>query len=811
MNDLELFKELQKSPILFIEKMWGLTPERDNSNFTKGKNLTWQQHDILLAIESAIGKGKKRISVRSGHGIGKAHPLDMTLDTPDGKKKWGTLKKGDYVFGSNGKPTKIIGTIKYKDIPMYRVTFDDRSYCDVSSGHLWNVKGRQERRKKIDTWRTIETIDLFNNVQRKNGKTTAKQWEIPQITPVKYKSKNIPIHPYVLGMWLGDGGKRSTTITSNDKETGERLNELNYPFSISNKQETTAKGYRIYGLAKDLKTLDLYSKYSYEKSVPKIYLENDESIRGEVLRGLLDTDGTAGKNGSVTFCSTSKQMAEDVIWLARSLGGKAFLQPTVKHPFFKDKNGNKKMGRLAYNATLSMPEDFRCFYIKRKQNRVKKVQHRYLTRWIDKIEQLPKSDGMCIKVNSEDGLYLANDFIVTHNSTVLSWVILWYLFCHKDAQIPCTAPTSDQMHDVLWKEVAKWLQKMPPEIKEKYEWSNNYIRIVESPETWFARAKTARKESPEALAGVHGDYVLFLIDEASGVPEEIFNTAEGALTDKRAIVIMISNPTRLIGYFYDSHNSDKENWECLHFSSEDSPIVDKEYVERILDKHGKESDEYAIRVQGNFPKADAMDEAGYMPLFLKEDLRFTEADSFIGETRMGVDPAGAGKDKTVWVVRDNFKAKIVAVEKTSNSKSIAQKTLTLMQYYNVSPEYVVVDNFGVGANVAQELAMAGKQVQALNVGEKCEKEEDSELFQNIKAMGFWKAREWVRKGGELVNHSSWDELLTIRQRKELNGKMKIMGKIEMKKKGLKSPDHADAFMMTHLIEQKYQGNLKTRY
>ena len=108
------------------------------------------------------------------------------------------------------------------------------------------------------------------------------------------------------------------------------------------------------------------------------------------------------------------------------------------------------------------------------------------------------------------------------------------------------------MYDVLWKELVKWLKLMPEQIQGLYEWSNTYIRVKERPETWFARAKTARKEAPEALAGVHGDYVMFVIDEASGVPEEIFNTAEGALTSSDILVIMISNPTRLIGYFYEA-------------------------------------------------------------------------------------------------------------------------------------------------------------------------------------------------------------------------------------------------------------------
>jgi hypothetical protein len=394
-------------------------------------------------------------------------------------------------------------------------------------------------------------------------------------------------------------------------------------------------------------------------------------------------------------------------------------------------------------------------------------------------------------------------------STVLSWIILWYLFCYKDAQIPCTAPTSDQMHDVLWKEVSKWLQKMPPVMKDKYEWSSNYIRIVESPETWFARAKTARKENPEALAGVHGEHVLFLIDEASGVPEEIFNTAEGALTDKSSIVVMISNATRLIGYFYDSHHKDKEHWNTLAFNSEESPIVDQEFTDRIISKHGKDSDEYAIRVKGQFPKEEMMDEQGYVPLYTENDLNITDDDGFIGDVKMGIDPAGEGNDKTIWIGRDNFKARVLATERISDSKSIAQKTLTLMSYFNIQAENITVDNFGTGANVAQEMGLSGVRVNAVNVGD--QPNIDKELYVNLRAYAYWKQREWIKQGGQLVRHTGWEEATSIRHRKELNGKMKIMGKVEMKKKGYHSPDHMDALMLTFVEPEFITYNLPTNY
>jgi hypothetical protein len=257
------------------------------------------------------------------------------------------------------------------------------------------------------------------------------------------------------------------------------------------------------------------------------------------------------------------------------------------------------------------------------------------------------------------------------------------------------------MHDILWKELSLWIGRMPEEIAELYEWTSSYIRMKEKPSTWFARAKTASKESPEALAGVHGKYVMFVIDEASGVPDNVFEVAEGALTEEHVIVLMISNHTRTTGYFHNSHTSkenskygDKEHWHTLSFNSEQSPIVKHEFVERIISLYGADSSEYRVRVQGKAPHEGALDSKGYVPLFLERDLNMCPDNDFIGTRRMGVDPAGEGNDTTEWVIRDNYKAKVVASEKVSNEKTIAQKTLTLMDFYEVQPEDVYIDNFG---------------------------------------------------------------------------------------------------------------------
>src|SRR3990167_9258447 len=179
----------------------------------------------------------------------------------------------------------------------------------------------------------------------------------------------------------------------------------------------------------------------------------------------------------------------------------------------------------------------------------------------------------------------------TGKDCCLSWLIIWYLFCHLNAQIGATAPTSEQIHDILWKEIKIWLDKMPKEIADVYEWQTGYLKIKQKANTWFARARTARKETPEAIAGLHGEHVMIAGDEASGIPDEIFKSAEGSLTGANTLVVLISNGIRNLGYFYDTHFTDKKHWQTLQFDSEDSPIVENEYVQRMEEKYGRESDE----------------------------------------------------------------------------------------------------------------------------------------------------------------------------------------------------------------------------
>jgi len=407
-------------------------------------------------------------------------------------------------------------------------------------------------------------------------------------------------------------------------------------------------------------------------------------------------------------------------------------------------------------------------------------------------------------------------------STTMSWLLLWFLFCNKNARIPCTAPSEGQLFDVLWAECSKWITMMPEPVQAKYEWQSKYIRIKDyknSENAWYARARTARKENPEALAGLHEKYMLFLIDEASGVPEEVYNTAEGALTEEKAYVFMISNPTRTTGYFHRSHNPETTNndiWQKFAFASPDSPIPSDGYAEKWANSHGVTSDEYKIRVLGEFPDIDAVDDEGYSPMLNRKEINEVAAETtqagtekFSGTLIMGIDPSGEGKDTTDWIIRDAFKAKVVLRKQISDEKQIARQTLTLMDMYDIDEDNIYVDMFGIGAKTVMELLKLGKQINGINVGDKPIESDDAELYLNIRARNYYgRLRKWIKMGGELVTDPKWKkELPAIRFRRatEQNSKIQIMSKRKMAKMKIASPNTADALMLTFCADDDYDN------
>ena len=204
-------------------------------------------------------------------------------------------------------------------------------------------------------------------------------------------------------MWLGDGCKGC--ITTEDEEIINNCGVLNKSISLGSNQKTNAKTVRLHGIKIPLRQLGLFDKLSYDKFVPELYKHNSVSVRLDVLRGLMDTDGTVDKDGSIEFCVTSKQLCDDIMWLVRPLGGKAILRKSIKKSWYYDKARNRVPCHDAYRVNIRMPEDMSCFLLSRKKDRLcNTTQERYLSRWIDGIELVGEDDCMCITVANNDGL-----------------------------------------------------------------------------------------------------------------------------------------------------------------------------------------------------------------------------------------------------------------------------------------------------------------------------------------------------------------------------------------------------------------------
>ena len=232
-------------------------------------------------------------------------------------------------------------------------------------------------------------------------------------------------------------------------------------------------------------------------------------------------------------------------------------------------------------------------------------------------------------------------------SALEAWCIKWFMFTRPFPKIPCTAPTKHQLYDILWAEVAKW--NTISKDREWFTWTYEKFYLKECPENWFAVPRTATK--PDALQGFHATHLLFIIDEASGVEDIVFEPVLGALSTEGAKLLMCGNPTQIAGFFYDSHNKNRDQYKVYKIDGRTSQRVSNTFVQMIIEMYGEDSDVFRVRVAGDFPKSlpDVL-----IPLDWCErnSKREKEIHMMVGSTQIihvdiGVDVARYGDDESV--------------------------------------------------------------------------------------------------------------------------------------------------------------------
>lgn len=293
-------------------------------------------------------------------------------------------------------------------------------------------------------------------------------------------------------------------------------------------------------------------------------------------------------------------------------------------------------------------------------------------------------------------------------STVEAWTIIWFMATRPFPKIPCTAPTQHQLYDILWAEVSKWLRNNPA-LGNEMVWTKEKVYMKGHPEEWFAVARTASK--PDALQGFHAEDVLYIIDEASGVDDKIFEPVLGSMSTQGARLLMCGNPTQLSGFFYDSHTKNLASYSAFHIDGRRSPWVSEEFVKTIISMYGEDSDVFRVRVAGDFP---LQEDDIFIPLPLVEKsimTPYTETGKPMS-IHIGCDVARFGDDKTVIGYKTDEKVTFWKKRQGQDTMKTADEIVMLGEHlvarYRLNPYEddlipVKVDDGGVGGGVVDRL------------------------------------------------------------------------------------------------------------
>ena len=383
----------------------------------------------------------------------------------------------------------------------------------------------------------------------------------------------------------------------------------------------------------------------------------------------------------------------------------------------------------------------------------------------------------------------------TGKTTSLSWSMIWFLLFRYPCKVVVTAPTSAQLYDALFAELKRWINELPPALQSLVEAKTDRIELIAAPSEAFISARTSRAEQPEALAGVHSDNVMLVIDEASGVPEQVYEAASGSMSGHNAVTILAGNPTRSSGTFYETHHRLKEHWHTLHWSCIESSRVSDEFVDEMKTRYGEDSNAYRIRVLGEFPLGD---DDTIIPMHLAEAA--VDRDIAVSPSLRPIwslDVARFGGDRTVLLRRTGNV--VTDVEAWQGLDLMATVGRVKAHYDGLMtsqrPSEILVDSIGLGSGVVDRMRELGMPVRGINVSEA---PAFGNTYVNLRTELIFRVRGWLeQRSCRLPKNSTLvSELTSIRYSYSSSGKVKAESKDDMRRRGLKSPDLADSLFLS---------------
>jgi len=393
-------------------------------------------------------------------------------------------------------------------------------------------------------------------------------------------------------------------------------------------------------------------------------------------------------------------------------------------------------------------------------------------------------------------------------SALVAWLILWMLSTRLGSTIIVTANTEQQLRSRTWAELGKWLTlainghwfvKTATSLKPQ-QWYEELLISDLKIDTgyYYAQAQLWSEENPDAFAGVHSSAgVCLIMDEASGIPSPIYSVSEGFFTEptKNRFWFSFSNPRRNSGPFYDSFHSKRSFWNTEQIDSREVEETDKQLFQRMLEQYGEDSTVARVEVLGQFPNVD---DDTVIPIELARaavdrDVSLTASEPIV----WGLDIARFGPDQSALCIRQG---NTVFEIKTFKSMDLMQLCGAIKNIYDSAteinkPSEILVDVIGLGSGVVDRLAEQGLPVRGINVAESPASKKN---YLNLRAELWFSIKDWLtRRDCRLPNDDELiAELVSPMYSYTSSGKIKIEAKEAMKKRGIKSPDKADALALT---------------
>jgi len=401
-------------------------------------------------------------------------------------------------------------------------------------------------------------------------------------------------------------------------------------------------------------------------------------------------------------------------------------------------------------------------------------------------------------------------------SCITAWLVCWILATRPGCKGVVTANTANQLETKTWAEIRKWLKRSL--VADMFEIKATSIESKESPESWRVDALTCKEENAESFAGLHAasSTPFYIFDEASAIPEAVYEVAEGGLTDGEPMMFLFGNPTRSSGTFHACFNNYKKKayWNLRNIDSRTVEITNKEQIEKWRQEYGEDSDFFRVRVRGEFPSVSSMQ---FIPTDAAEEATVRRLDHNTATAAIiGVDVARFGDDDSVIYTRiGKGYLPIKRFHGLSTTDLVAKVKVHFESVkklgFPADRIYIFVDEGGVGGGPKDMLRDDGYPVRGVQFGEKAD---DSQTYSRKREEMWGRMKQWLNDGGTIPNDRDLVEDLIAPEYDILpGGQVKLETKKEMKKRGLRSPDAADALALTFAFKiEEYVplGELKMR-